>query len=350
MEQTLPENPKKKKFKPIYVLFPLILIVGGWFGYKKLMHALHYESTDNAQVQSNAMPVLSRIAGYIDTLNLKDYQEVKAGDELVRLDDREYKIAVSQAEANLLSAQAELANAKAAIANMTAAEKVASANTDVLKTRYEKAASDFKRDEALYNDGAITRKQLEDSRTNMEAARQQTIAGSQQVSQASAQGGTISAQIQKAEAVIATRKAELENARLRLSYARITAPVSGRIGKLNLSTGQYIQPGQPLFTIVNNETFWIIANYKETQLKNLSIGQPVDISIDGYPHQKIKGRITSFSEATGAQSSLLPPDNASGNFVKVTQRVPVRIDFDNTPELKKILKAGLSVNVEAKVE
>jgi len=347
-ETTVPV--KKKKFKPIYVLFPVILVVGGFFGYKKLMHALHYESTDNAQIQSNAMPVLSRIPGYIDTLNLKDYQEVKAGDVLVVLDDREYQIAVSQAEANLLTAKADLANAKAAVANMTAAERVASANTDVLRTRYEKSVSDLKRDEALYTDGAITKKQLEDSKTNVDAARQQMLAGGQQISQASAQGGTISAQIEKATAVIATREAELENARLKLSYARVVAPASGRIGKLSLAAGQYVQPGQPLFTIVNNETFWIVANYKETQLKNLAINQPVDISIDGYPNQKIKGRITSFSEATGAQSSLLPPDNASGNFVKVTQRIPVRIDFDVTPELKKILKAGLSVKVEAKVE
>jgi membrane fusion protein (multidrug efflux system) len=341
---------KKKKFKPIYVFFPLVLIVGGWFGYKKIQHALHYEETDNAQVQSNAMPVLSRVAGYIDSLNLRDYQEVKPGETLVVLDDREYRIAVAQAEANLLTAEADLANARASVANMTAAERVASANTAVLKTRDDKAQTDLARDEALFNEGAITRKQLEDSRSNAQAAHQQAIAGGQQISQASAQGGTIQAQIAKAEAVIATRKAELENARLRLSYARIVAPASGRIGKLNLAPGQYVQPGQPLFTIVNNETFWIVANYKETQLKNLSIGQPVEVSIDGYPKLKIHGRITSFSEATGAQTSLLPPDNASGNFVKVTQRVPVKIEFDNTPELKKILKAGLSVTVEARVD
>ncbi|MDF2381495.1 HlyD family secretion protein [Nostoc ellipsosporum NOK] len=341
---------KKKKFKPIYVFFPLVLIVGGWFGYKKIQHALHYEVTDNAQVQSNAMPVLSRVAGYIDSLNLRDYQEVKPGETLVVLDDREYRIAVAQAEANLLTAEADLANARASVANMTAAERVASANTAVLKTREEKAQTDLARDEALFKEGAITRKQLEDSRSNAQAAHQQSIAGGQQISQASAQGGTIQAQIAKAEAVIATRKAELENARLRLSYARIVAPTSGRIGKLNLAAGQYVQPGQPLFTIVNNETFWIVANYKETQLKNLSIGQPVEVSIDGYPKLKIQGRITSFSEATGAQTSLLPPDNASGNFVKVTQRVPVKIEFDITPELRKILKAGLSVTVEARVD
>lgn len=307
---------KKKKFKPIYVFFPLILIVGGWFGYKKIQHSLHYESTDNAQVQSNAMPVLSRVAGYIDSLNLQDYQEVKPGEVLVVLDDREYRIAVAQAEANLLTAEADLANARASVANMTAAERVASANTAVLRTRDEKAQTDLARDEALFKEGAITRKQLEDSRSNAQAAHQQVIAGGQQISQASAQGGTIQAQIAKAEAIIATRRAELENARLRLSYARIVAPAAGRIGKLNLARGQYVQPGQPLFTIVNNETFWIVANYKETQLKNLSIGQPVEVSIDGYPKLKIQGRITSFSEATGAQTSLLPPDNASGNFVK----------------------------------
>jgi membrane fusion protein (multidrug efflux system) len=353
MEQTVETTAietKKKGFKPIYIILPLILLVGGYYAFTKINHAIHYESTDNAQIQSNSTPVVSRIAGYIDSLNVQDYSSVQAGQTVLVLDDREQQLAVSQAQADLLQAQADLANAKAALATVGATRNVASANTGVLQTQLQKAQQDLQRDEALYNDGAITKKQLEDSRARVETARKQVIAGGTQVTQASVQGTGATAQIQKAEALIATRKAALEQAKLRLTYTKIEAPVAGKVGKTNLQIGQFIQPGQPLFTIINNEQFWLVANFKETQLAKLKMGQPVEITIDGYPDKTFTGRITSFSEATGAQTSLLPPDNASGNYIKVTQRVPVKIEFDNTPELKQILKAGLSANVDVKVK
>lgn len=347
---TIDAPARKKGFKPIYVILPLILVLGGYFAYTKINHAIHYESTDNAQVESDATPVLSRVAGYIDSVGVSDFSDVKGGQLVVKLDDREAQIAITQAQADLLQAQADLANAKASITTIGATENVASANAAVLQTRLQKAESDLRRDEALYADGAITKRQLDDSRSNVETARKQLVAGTQQTRQASVQTVGANAQIQKAQAAIAIRKAALEKAKLQESYVNIYAPASGKIGKTNLQPGQFIQPGQPLFTIVNNERFWIVANFKETQLKNLKLGQPVEIEIDGYPNKKFTGHITSFSEATGAKFSLLPPDNASGNYVKVTQRVPVQIEFDNTPELKQILKAGLSANVDVKVK
>jgi len=348
MENTV-DQKDKKKFKPIYVILPLVLIIGGYFAFGKVRHALDFESTDNAQVESNAIPVLSRISGYTDSVYISDYQEVKAGQELLKIDDREYAIAVAQAEADLLQAEADLAAARAGLRNVDASEKVASANSEVMKTRLQKALSDYARDEAMFNDGSITKKQLEDSRSNVETARTQLYAGNSQINQANVQSGSADAQIKKAEALIATRKAALDQAKLRLSYATLTAPVSGRIGRKAVETGQYVQPGQNLFTIVNNEDFWIVANFKETQMKDLHQGSKAEIFIDSYPDQLIEGTIESFSEATGAKYSLLPPDNASGNFVKVTQRVPVKIRFTNTPELKKILKAGLSARVDVRV-
>ena len=351
METSNGQNqPEKRRFKPIYIILPLVLIIGGYFGIKKIIHAINYESTDNAQIESNAVPVVSRVAGYIDSVAVTDYSDVKEGQLVVKLDDREYNISVSQAEADLQQAQADLVNARAALNNIGASKNVASANTDVMRTRVEAAERDYKRDQALYNDGAITQRQLEDSRSNLETARKQVTAGSEQTTQVAVQTGTANAQIQRAQAAIATRQAALDAAKLRLSYTRILAPASGKVGKTNLQPGQFVQAGQPLFTIVNNEQFWIIANFKETQIKNLKIGQPVDIEIDGYPNQKITGKITSFSEATGARFSLLPPDNASGNYVKVTQRVPVKIDFDSIEKVRPILKAGLSVNVDVKVK
>lgn len=341
---------ERKGFKPIYVILPLVVIVGGYFAYTKIQHAVNYESTDNAQIQSNAVPVLSRVAGYIDSVAVSDYSEVKQRQLVVKLDERELQLAVSQAQADLLQAQADLATARASLSTVGSSENVAAANAAVLQTRLQKAQQDLRRDEALYADGAITGKQLDDSRSNLETARRQLYAGNQQTTQASTQTGTATAQIQRAQATIETRKAALEKARLQLTYASIYAPAAGRIGKTSLQPGQFIQPGQPLFTIVNNEQFWLIANFKETQLKYLKLGQPVEITIDGYPDRKITGKITSFSEATGAATSLLPPDNASGNYIKVTQRVPVKIDFDNAAQIKDILKSGLSANVDVKVK
>ncbi len=341
---------KEKKFKPIYIILPLVLIVGGYFGYTKVNHAIHYESTDNAQIESNAVPVLSRISGYIDSVAITDYAEVKPGQLIVKLDDREYQIAISQAQADLATAQADLATARASLVTIGSSEKVSSANADVLRTRLDKAQSDLQRDQSLFNDGAITRRQLDDSKANVETARKQLVAGNQQTVQTGVQSTGANAQIQKAQAVIETRKAALDKAKLQLSYVNIYAPAGGRIGKTSLQNGQFIQPGQPLFTIVNNEQFWIVANFKETQLNKLKVGQEVDVKIAGYPDRKVTGKITSFSDATGAQSSLLPPDNASGNYIKVTQRVPVKIDIDNAAQLKDILKAGLSVDVDVKVK
>lgn len=341
---------KRKRFKPIYVILPVLLIAAGIYGWGKIQHAINYESTDNAQIESNATPVLSRIAGYIDSVAVSDYSDVKAGQLVVKLDDREAQLAVSQAQADLAQAEADLATARASLKTIGSSENVASANVDVLRTRLQKAESDLRRDEALYADGAITKRQLDDSRANVVTARSQVVAGNTQTTQASVQTSTAAAQIQKAQALIETRKAALEKAQLQLTYANVYAPASGKVGKTSLQVGQFLQPGQPLFTIVNNEQFWIVANFKETQLKNLKIGQPVEIKIDGYPDRKITGKITSFSEATGARTSLLPPDNASGNYIKVTQRVPVKIDLDNVAQVKDILKAGLSANVDVKVK
>ncbi|WP_121353867.1 HlyD family secretion protein [Flavisolibacter nicotianae] len=349
MEKVTVET-ERRRIKPIYIILPLVLLIGGFFGYKKIRHATMYESTDNAQIESNAVPVISRVAGYIDSVAVSDYAEVKPGQLVVKLDDREYQIAVSQAQADLAQAQADLATARAALSTVGSSENVASANADVLRTRLRKAEQDLGRDEALFADGAITRKQLDDSRSNVETARKQLVAGNQQTVQASVQGNTANAQIQKAQALIETRKAALEKAKLQLTYVEIYAPAGGRIGKTNLQPGQFIQPGQPLFTVVNSEQFWVVANFKETQLKSLKLGQPVEMTIAGYPDRKLTGKITSFSEATGAKFSLLPPDNASGNYIKVTQRVPVRIDIDNVAQVKDILKAGLSVDLDVKVK
>jgi len=341
-------TPKKRNITP-FIIVPVVLIAG-FFGIRALLNSFAYESTDNAQIETNAIPIVSRLAGFIDSLAVVDYGEVKEDSMLISIDDREYVLAVLQSETDLANARADLANAQAQFNNSLANKQVALANEDVQRTRLQKANDDLKRDDGLLKDGAITQKQLDDSRNNVESAQKQLTANQRQVGFAVSQVVTSEAQIRKAQATVDTRIAALELSKLRLSYCNIYAPVNGRIGKRNLEVGQYVQPGQPLMTVVNNDKFWVVANFKETQLEKMKVGQEVTIALAGYPDIDIKGKVASFSLATGAKFSLLPPDNSTGNFVKITQRVPVKIELDDDSKYKGILKAGLSVDVEVKVK
>ncbi len=348
MEPTESTPSKKRNLAPL-IIVPVV-VVALFFGIRALLHSFSYESTDNAQIETNAIPIVSRLAGFIDSLTVVDYGAVRQDSLLISIDDREYLLAVLQAETDLANARADLANAQAQWNNSLANKQVTLANEDVQRTRLQKATDDLKRDEGLFKDGAITQKQLDDSRNNFESAQKQLTANQRQVNFAVSQVATSQAQIKKAEASVETRLAAPELSKLRLSYCNIYAPVNGKIGKRNLEVGQYVQPGQPLMTVVNNDKFWVVANFKETQLEEMKVWQEVNVKLDGYPDLDIKGRIASFSLATGAKFSLLPPDNSTGNFVKITQRVPVKIELDDDSNYKDILKAGLSVDVEVKVK
>jgi membrane fusion protein (multidrug efflux system) len=344
------ENATPKRKSPLLYVFGGVVLVLIFFGGRTFLHYLKYESTDNAQVESRSVPVIVRVSGYIDSLGVDDFDRVTTGQKLVKIDDKEYKLAVTQAQSDVMNAQADMANAQAALNNSTANKKVASANSDVQRTRMIKAKADLVRDAALFKDGAITQKQLDDSQSNEDATTKQFTANQEQVNLATTQVAIAQAQILKINALIETRKAALDEARLRLSYCYLYAPSNGRLGKRNLEVGQYVQPGQSLFTVVNDDKFWIVANFKETQIEKMKIGQEVEVKLDGYPDVPIRGKVSSFSLATGAKFSLLPPDNSTGNFVKVTQRVPVKIELEDEANYKNILKAGLSVDVEVKVK
>ncbi len=343
------ENTTPKRKKPLFFIVGAVALVAAFFGVRAFLHHMKYESTDNAQVESRAVPIIARIAGYIDSLNIDDFGKVTAGQSLIKIDDKEYTLAVVQSQADVLNARADMANAQAAVSNAVANTKVIHANAEVQGSRLAKAKTDLARDEALYKDAAITQKQLDDSRSAFDATNKQYSANLEQVKFAATQVSIAQAQIQKINALIETRKAALDQAQLRLDYCRLNAPLNGRIGKLNLEVGQYVQPGQSLFTIVNDDKFWIVANFKETQLEKMKEGQEVNIKLDGYPDLNIIGKVSSFSLATGARFSLLPPDNSTGNFVKVTQRIPVKITLIDDANYKNILKSGLSVTVEVKI-
>jgi membrane fusion protein (multidrug efflux system) len=341
---------KEKKSPVKTIIIALVLLVGAYFGYKKVNFILTHETTDNAQVETQITPVLPRVAGYVKTIAVKDYDSVKTGQLVVELDDAELQTQLLEMEADYRQAEVDVINAKASVNNAIVTLRVNKGNIDLSQMRRKKAEDDLKRDQSLFTDQAITRKQLDDTKFNVETTTQQVENSKTDLTAAESRIAILQSAVQKAAAGLDVKRAKIQETKLKLTYTKIFAPQAGKIGKKNVSEGQYVQAGTPLFSIVNDTTYWIVANFKENQLKKLYPGKEVDIEIDAYPDMKVKGTIESLSDATGAKFSLLPPDNASGNFVKVTQRVPVKIQIKDIEKYRSMMRAGLSVFVSAETK
>lgn len=339
---------EKKKSSPIrLIVVTAVLLIGGYFGYQKVHFALTHETTDNAQIETQITPVLPRVAGYVKTIAVKDYDSVKTGDLLVELDDAELQQQLEEMEADYAQAEVDIVNAKAALNNAIVSLRVNKGNIDISALRKQKAIEDLQRDQNLYQNEAITKKQLDDSKFAAENAAKQFDNSQNDLSSAQSRIAVLNANVKKAEAAMAVKQSRINQQKLKISYTKIYAPQAGKIGKKSISEGQFVQAGTPLFSIVNDSTYWVVGNFKENQLYALATGKKVSIEIDAYPDLKLTGTIASLSEATGAKFALLPPDNASGNFVKVTQRVPVKIWIDDVAQYKHILRAGLSTSIVA---
>jgi membrane fusion protein (multidrug efflux system) len=340
------ESPDEKKKSPVrFIVIGALLLVALYFGYKKLHFALNNETTDNAEVEAHISPVLPRVAGYVKNIAVGDYDSVRAGQLLVELDDEELQTQLAQMEADYSVSGTDIVNAKAGLNNAVVSLKGNRGSISLNDVKVQQAKDDYSRNKNLYADQAITKKQLDDSRYALEQATQ-TVSNSQNdLGTAQSRIAVLQSSIQKADAQLAVKKAIIDQQKLKISYTKIYAPQAGKIGKRNITTGQFVQAGAPLFSIVSDSTYWIVANFKETQIRQFRRGQPVEITLDAYPDLKLHGAIESVSDATGAKFSLLPPDNASGNFVKVTQRVPVKIDITDVGRYKNILRAGLSAYI-----
>jgi membrane fusion protein (multidrug efflux system) len=356
--------PKRKLNKRFIVVLSVMLIAGAAFGIVKYNHAQHHEETDDAQIESNISPVIPRVAGYISEVRVRDNQQVKKGDTLLVLDNRDLVIKVEQAEAALAGARSNLQVARAStsasqanISTSRATIGTADAQIEAARINVRRASQDFDRYANLIKDHSITQQQYEQAEAAKQTAErqlavleQQKTVATQQTAAASSQSNATEQGISVAEATIRQRQADIDNARLNLSYTVITAPSDGLISKVNVQPGQYVQPGQTLFAVVLNNEMWIVGNFKETQINKMREGQEVTVYADAFPGHDFKARLASFSPATGARFSLLPPDNASGNFVKVVQRLPVRIEFtDKNDAALKGLRAGMNVSVDVHI-
>ena len=356
--------PKKRS-----IVFPIILaalvIFGGWFGISKYVHGLHHEETDDAQVEANISPVIPRVSGFVTKVLVTDNQRVKKGDTILVLDDRDLRIKVEQAEAALATAKSNLgvARATSSAANVNIATSQAGITTvdaqiDAAKINLWKANQDYTRYANLIKDHSITQQQYEQALVAKQTAESQLVVlqqqrnqVSQQVRGVSSQSTATSSQIAVANAVIKQRQADVDDAKLNLSYAVITAQADGLISKVSVQPGQFITAGQSLFSIVLNQDVWVVANFKETQFNKMKVGQKVIVHADAFPGHNFEARLASYSPATGARFALLPPDNASGNFVKVVQRLPVKIEFtQGSDSALQRLRPGMNVNVDVHLD
>ena len=348
-EAAFPEQAPKKRNPLGLIILAVVLLAAGFYGWNRYQFAKAHEGTDDAQVEGDVYPILPRVGGPVLAVKVQDNQPVKKGDVLVTLDAADYQQRVNAAQAALAAAQAGVVAARAGVATAQAGVGTAQSTIGVSEASRVRLEKDLKRSEYLRQADIIPQSELDAVQSNLRATAAQRSTATNQVGVARQQVAAAQQQVAVAQAVVKQRQADLDNARLQLSYTTLVAPGNGIVSRKNVQPGQVVAPGQQLMGLVASEKTWVIANFKETQLEDMKVGQPVKIKVDAYPHQEFAGHIESLSAATGARFALLPPDNASGNFVKVTQRVPVKIALDQV-DAAHPLRAGMSVTATVAVK
>jgi membrane fusion protein, multidrug efflux system len=325
----------------LLALLAIMAIAGGtdWW-----LHARNWVSTDDAFIDVHMVQVSPQVAGRVSAVPVHDNQEVQAGQPLVELDPADFQSKLDQAVANQESAAGQLAQARAQLAVAQASVDQARAEVGVAEANATNAATNLKRSQELARVGsmALSRQQFDNDTATARSTAASLAAAQHRVAVADAQMALNKTQVATAEAGLRAAAAQVEQARLNLSYTGIRASVAGRIASKSVAVGDYVQVGQNLMALVPDEV-WVTANFKETDLDHMRVGQPVEIYVDAYPEKVFHGHVDSFQAGSGAAFSLLPPQNATGNYVKVVQRVPVKIVFASPPGGHWLLGPGMSV-------
>ena len=330
-------------------LIVILLILGGlsWVC-SRFIHLGRVEYTDNAQIRRHLIPINSRVQGYIQKVCFDDFQFVHKGDTLVVIESSEYRIKVVQAKANYQKALMENSAMETVISTTANNLTVSDANIEELRIRLNQAETDFHRYEQLYAQKAVTRQQYDNAKADYEATRAKYDMLVRQKRSTSLVKEEQTQRLEQNQTNVEVARAAQHLAELNLSYTVIVAPCNGVTSKRAIQEGQLIQPGQTLLSVVDYDSVWVIANYKETQTRHIDEGMPVDIEVDAVPGITYQGRVATLSSATGAQYSIIPQDNSAGNFVKVEQRIPIKIVFteENRREDMDRLRSGMNVECE----
>jgi len=327
----------------------IALLAAGIYFSPKILYSFSHEETDNAYIQGLVVPVSSEVKGRVTNVLVEDNQPVEVGDPLVEIDQEDYQGVVTMREGALSQARAAEKSIRASIEEKTRGLSQARAKHQAAQASRELAKKDFERYSSLLKDGSISQSRYDEVESQWQLATAGVKAAHAEVQAAQAAIDTLKARLDEQRYAIEEAEASLKLAKLDLKRTVMTAPISGNVTKKNVDSGKYVQSGQPLLAIVDKHDIWVEANFKETQVEKMKKGQPVDVSVDAYPGVVFKGHVDSFQHGTGAVFSLLPPDNATGNFVKVVQRVPVKIVLDSPIEDGRDLWPGLSVTASVDV-
>ncbi|MBI2406941.1 MAG: HlyD family secretion protein [Gemmatimonadetes bacterium] len=340
-------------------LIPIVAVaaVGVLFWVTKtVLYGRAHETTDNAQVDAAIVPVLAKVGGFVSQLAVAENQPVKEGDPLVRIDSAEYAVRVAQAQAEydaalaVAGARGISGQADAQLRGAESQRQVIASQIDAARAQVAKATADLARAKELVDRQIVSRQQLDAAQSAFDQATASLQAAERQARSADAQFSGAQAGARLAQARLAAARAALDNAKLQLAYTAVSAPITGTVSRKQVEVGQLVSAGQPLLTLVDTAHTWVTANFKETQLADMRVGQAVELEVDSYEGCSAKGKVESMGAATGARFALLPPDNATGNFTKVVQRIPVRIAVTTGCGADRPLRPGMSVVAHVNVK
>jgi membrane fusion protein (multidrug efflux system) len=347
-------SPRKRGLRRMLLIGAGLVALSGasYFGWQYWTVGRFQIATDDAYVQADNTIIAPKVSGYLTEVLIGDNQEVKAGQLLARIDERDFVIALAQAKADVAAAEATVANKRAALDVQQSAITAARAVVVADEANELYARQEDERYAALAAKGFGSVQNAQQASSRIAAARATVARDKAALENATRQLEVVKAELSQAEAALARAHAAQDQAELNLSYTRIVSPIDGVVGNRTLRVGQYVQAGTQLMAVVPVQSAYIVANYKETQLTNVRPGQPVVIEVDTFPGEVFRGRVDSLSPASGQEFALLPPDNATGNFTKVVQRIPVKIVLDPDNPLALLLRPGMSVypSIDTRVE
>ncbi|AQZ53575.1 HlyD family secretion protein [Martelella mediterranea] len=333
--------------KVIFSLVGIVLLAGaGWFGYHWWTEGRFMVSTDDAYIEGDIAVIAPKVSGYVKTVEVQNNQQVKQGDLLVKIDDGDYQNAVAQAEAQLNAQNVALKATEAQIAGAKASLSQAKANRDALNPQIDNAKTVLQRADTLREKGAATVASFDDARSALDQLKAKVQAADAAVEVAKSNISIAQAQLAQQQAALQERKLAVDMAKRNLGFTEIRAPFDGVFGNKNVQVGDFVSTGIRLGALVPTDDLYIVANFKETDLDRLGVDAKVKVSVDAFEKDDFTGTIESFSPASGAVFALLPPQNATGNFTKIVQRLPVRISIPKDVLDRQYLKAGLSVTVD----
>jgi membrane fusion protein (multidrug efflux system) len=339
-----PSSPPTPFWRRRSALGALVIVISLALGLYFLLPDLIYARTDDAYVEGHIELISARVPGHVLTLHVDDNSPVKQGEVMLELDPRDFTVKVEAAEANLAAAQSRLAEARSEIAIAASQISVATAEAESAAANSHLADDDLKRFQGVSDVRAVSTQRLDTARSAAESARAALDAARTRVDLAKNQADLARVQVATAEAGVAQAKAALDQAELDLSYSHVIAPEDGSVANKLVELGNYVQPGQTLLSLVPTKLF-VIANFKETQVDDIAAGGKATVTVDSFPGLRLRGHVDSIQRGSGSRFALLPPENATGNFVKIVQRIPVKILLDEPPEALARLAPGMSVIV-----